>query len=459
MRRLKRLIFNNQKLNIFFPLNFGEKLYFMAIFGKRLFDNKMLLQFIHSQHRLAYFFNALIIPHWIIVGFLYIILGWYFTERAQAFDLTEDIQLHGFITQGYFLTSDNRIFGKSDEGGSFDYTEAGITGSWTPHSDFRFAAQVLFRRAGIGHKNDFELDFGLLDYTILSTVDYRLGVRLGRVKLPFGFYNETRDVLFTRPTILLPQSIYADAQRDLALSADGGLFYGEYRNDWGNMSLELGAGKPRGDSIDVELGILGDNFPGETYSELSYVGRLGYETQGGKFRMAITSARVDTRYDPKLLPPDDLLGGKDIFIPVIFSGQYNREKLSLTAEYAFRSVEDTGFGSGFDRKLIGESYYLQAEYRFRENWHFVLRYDVMYNDRNDKSGRKNEAKTGSPAHTWFAKDWTIGLRHYINPSFLIAAEYHSIDGTAWIVPIQDNPDPFDLKRRWNLFALAVSYRF
>lgn len=380
-------------------------------------------------------------------------------RSGEAYDLGHNVQAHGFLTQGYFLTTENRIFGTSDEGGSFNYTEAGFNVSWTPTSDIRLAGQVLLRRAGKGHENDVELDFGLLDYTALSTADYRLGLRLGRVKIPFGFYNETRDVLFTRPTILLPQSIYADAQRDLSLSADGGLIYGDYRQDWGNLSFELGMGIPRGTSVDTELGILGKNWPGRTDSKRSYVGRLSYDAPGGKYRLALSSAWVDTRYKPQDEPPDDLLNGKDIFTPVILSAQYNLEKWSLTAEYALRSVKDTGFGDLIDKDIVGESYYLQAEYRFDDRWQAVLRYDVLHNDRRDRNGKKVEAQFGYPAHTQFAKDWTVGVRYHLDQSFLIAAEFHAVDGTAWIVPLQDNDDPSKLGRYWNLFSLAASYRF
>ncbi|NTU63519.1 MAG: hypothetical protein HGB05_08970, partial [Chloroflexi bacterium] len=379
-------------------------------------------------------------------------------ERAQAFELADDIQVHGFLTQGYFLTSDNRIFGTSESGGSFDFTEIGINASWTPVTDLRLAGQLLFRRAGDGHEHDLELDFGLLDYTIFSRANYGLGMRLGRIKNPYGFYNETRDVLFTKPTILLPQSIYFERTRELSLSADGGLLYGEYRRERDYLTLELGMGIPRGANLDSELGLLGEDYPGKTHSKLSYIGRLGYDLESGKYRMAISSMWVDTRYDPKLLPPEDYTSMKFLFKPVIFSAQYNGDKISLTSEYAIRPFEQTILDNHFRRSIIGQSYYLQAQYRFKEDLEAIVRYDVLYNNRDDKSGQKYQALTGKPNYSQFAKDWTFGLRYYYNPSLLIAAEYHFVNGTAWL-PVQDNPDPSSLEQRWHLFSLAASYRF
>ncbi len=390
---------------------------------------------------------------------------WYVPNDARAAELFEDFNVHGFFTQEYFLTSDNNIFGTSSDGGSFDFTEVGLNASWSPIVDLRLAGQILFRRAGAGHEHDLELDFGLVDYTILSTADYRLGTRLGRYKNPYGFYNATRDVLFTKPSILLPQSIYFERTRELALSADGGLLYGEYRGEWGDLSLEFGIGIPRGDNLDTELVLVGANYPGETHSELSYIGQLAYELEGGKYRIAISSAWVDTRYDPKFLPPEvkildrsDLPSLKLLFKPMIFSAQYNQDKLSITSEYAIRRFEQIALDTQSSRSITGESYYLQALYRFDENLEAVLRYDALYNNREDRHGNKYQALTGKPNYTQFAKDWTFGLRYYVNSSFLVAAEYHHVNGTAWL-PIQDNPDPDRLERGWHMFSLAASYRF
>jgi hypothetical protein len=42
-----------------------------------------------------------------------------------------------------------------------------------------------------------------------------------------GLYNETRDVPFTHPGIFLPQVVYFDRVRNLVLSTDGAMLYGE----------------------------------------------------------------------------------------------------------------------------------------------------------------------------------------------------------------------------------------
>jgi len=52
-------------------------------------------------------------------------------QSSYALDLGQNLQVHGFLTQGYVKTTDNRFFGDSDsKNGSFDYTELGVNASF-----------------------------------------------------------------------------------------------------------------------------------------------------------------------------------------------------------------------------------------------------------------------------------------------------------------------------------------
>ncbi len=392
-------------------------------------------------------------------GWAVLVLSGGVCTGTGALEPLDDLQVHGFLTQGYFLTSSNRVFGHSEGDGSLDFIEAGINASWTPLPRLQLAAQLLFRRAGAGHESDFDLDFGLMDYAVLSTVDRQLGIRLGRIKNTLGLYNDTRDVAFTRPSILLPQSIYPESLRESSVSAHVAQVYGELRNRWGDLSLEFAGGFPRGDNLDTELAIFLQDFPGGFENELSFVGRLAYQLDGGRYKLAVSGAQVNTTYEPRLLPPDDLQAGSDRFEFLILSAQYNGERWGFTSEYALRHTEDQGFGPSFpDASFTGESYYFQGMYRVSAKWEAFVRYDVFYANRDDRDGAKTEALFGIPSRNLFAKDWTIGARYYVTPAFMVAAEYHHVYGAGWL-PRQDNPDLSATDKKWGLFALLVSYRF
>jgi len=383
-----------------------------------------------------------------------------YSAPLWSFDFAENLQFHGFASQGYSLTSENNFFGHSQNDGSFDYTEIGANASWLPLNHLQLSGQLLFRRAGETQPGNLLLDYGLLDYTLLSDETNRWGLRLGRVKNPTGFYNETRDVAFTRPSILLPQSIYPDSIRSLSLSSDGLSAYGERRTEYGDFFLTLGAGYPQAIDRELEPFFFGERLPGTFKSKLSYISRLLYEWNGGQVRAAVTYFKANLDYNSSNAPfPSDVPSGSLKIQPWIFSLQYNAEHWSLTGEYSLRNVNSQGFGQPTNT-LSQAAYYIQGSYRFSPHWEALLRYDVDYADRNDKNGKKLAASDlfGRPDYYWFAKDWTSGLTWNIIPEFMLRAEYHYVDGIRWL-PALDNPDLNDTSRHWNLFLIMASYRF
>lgn len=377
-------------------------------------------------------------------------------EHLDSANLNQ-LHVHGFLSQGYVKTNKNNFFGKSTGDGSFDFREIGLTASLRPLSKLQLSGQLLHRSAGEGSKGGIRIDFGFLDYNIINTPAKEFGVRLGRMKNPLGFYNDTRDVPFTRPSILLPQSIYFDRTRNLALASDGAQFYGESRADWGNITAQFGTVFPQVNDRDTEVSILGSGRLGDLKTRFSYIGRVLYEQADGRLRLAFSGAQVNAGYDPGRNDPLD--SGSLKFTPLILSAQYNAEHWSVTSEYALRMFHLQGFGvSALEQKFTGESIYLQGIYRFFSNWETVLRYDVLFTDRKDRSGKKFNELTGRPAHNRFARDLTFGLRWNATPAIMLSAEYHRIAGTAWLSPL-DNADLTRAGKHWNLFAFQASYRF
>ncbi len=149
-----------------------------------------------------------------------------FSCPAHALDLgVGDWQMHGFLSQGYTYTSGNDFFGNSRGAGSLDFTELGVNVLGHPLPDLLFAVQGLYRNAAGSDDLGFRLDYANLDLRLPLGVSTRIGVRAGRVKNTFGLYNEGRDAIWTRPSVLLPQSVYFDALalRQPELSSDGGI--------------------------------------------------------------------------------------------------------------------------------------------------------------------------------------------------------------------------------------------
>jgi hypothetical protein len=379
---------------------------------------------------------------------------------AQADNLSTSWQVHGFLSQGYNWTSKNNFYGNSDDAGSFEFTELGVNTSWQPLTGLQMAGQLVLRRAGETEDGSPHIDYGLIDYTVLSDMTNRWGVRVGRIKNPIGLYNETRDVIFTRPSILLPQSIYFDPIRTLLLSSDGLFFYGERLTRHGDFFFQAGAGYPLAVDREVEPFIFGRRLGGgEFESEISYISRFLYEWRGGRIRAAVTYLQANWEYDASGFSTA-LPSGSLQFEPWILSLQYNAENWSLTAEYSQRGLQIEDFFLFPDTSLTQEAYYLQGSYRFSERWEALLRYDAYFFDKKDRDGEQFAQidPLGRPAHSRFAKDWTVGLRWSVTPNFSVWAEYHRVDGTGWLPPL-DNPDPSDTERYWDLISIMASYRF
>ncbi|UZH08668.1 MULTISPECIES: hypothetical protein [unclassified Halomonas] len=369
----------------------------------------------------------------------------------------DTLQVHGFLSQALVITDDNNFFGHSSrDEGSLEFTEVGLNVSLRPHQDVLVAAQVLSRRAG-GDISDAEpkLDYGLIDYQMISNQQRNFGVQLGRIKNPFGFYNQTRDVAFTRPSILLPQSIYFDRTRSMALTGDGVTFYLEERLNNGVLRGQVGLGEPQaGDDLNQTLQL--NRIAGTFDPQQSAIAQVRYEHDGGRVVAAVSKAEVKSRIKSHQPGVSD---GDFYFTPWVFSLQYNQELWSLTAEYALRRSGLKNFDqSSLNFDTTGESWYLQYTRRFYDDWQWLIRYDSLISNRNDASGKAYEANGQGPAHTQFADDLTFGLQWTPHPQVMLAGEYHHVDGTGWL-PIQDNPDSSATSRRWNMWLFQLSLRF
>ena len=387
-------------------------------------------------------------------------LNWFRTT-----ELPGDFQIHGFASQAYISTSNNDVFGNSDNGGTFGFTEAGLNASVRPLPRLQLSAQVLSRRAGEGNTGMPRLDYAVFDYRLYSHEVNQFGIRVGRLKNPFGFYNDTRDVAFTRPGILLPQSIYFDRTRNLGLSGDSVQLYGETAvSSLGTFSTQFGTWLPIVSDKDTELSILGALPRGQLNREVSYIGRGIFETNDKRLRLGVSGIWLNTSYDPNSTLNDPVGAGSFQFTPVYFSAQYNMERWSLTSEYAIRHLKyDHNFGLDNTGKvsnpvnginIYGESFYVQGEYRFTPKWEGLIRYDVLFTDRSDRDGSRSKVP-----HSRFAKDITVGLRWNVTPQFMLRAEYHHVNGTGWLSRLDNPASEGPLSQHWDFYAVQASYRF
>jgi hypothetical protein len=367
-----------------------------------------------------------------------------------------EYQVHGYAAQGFVLSQDNNFFGDSTDG-SFNYYEAGINAAVQVSPKLLVAAQAAVRDAGISDDGSGRLDYALVDYRLVSEATTQAGLRAGKVKNALGFYNETRDVVFTRPSILLP-SIYSDNQnqRSLVFTAPGaqvygGTFTGAHELSFsGTVNTERDVREPD-ERLLVQLPV-----PFDLRVDNSWNVQLMDSIDGGRWQFAYSHFSVQFRMTTDI----NLLGRFDVDADV-FSARFNAERFTITAEYALVGNDNlvTLLGAPLLRqKVRADNGYLQAEYRIDPRWTVMTRMDSAYRNRHDRSGREfAAANPGADRRSQVSHDFTIGVHWSPDEHWGVWAEHHWINGTASLQPLENPPPVRD--QRWSMLMLMAGYKF
>lgn len=365
-----------------------------------------------------------------------------------------DYQIHGFAAQAYLLSEGNSYYGHSEDG-SHDFYEVGINGSVNLGHGVLASAQGVLRDAGRTESGKPRLDYALVDWAALQTPKATGGVRLGRVKNAFGLHNDTRDVMFSRPGVLLPSVYFEGAGlRSLFFSSDGAQIYGTRILGEHEFGLQFTAALNRELSDREKLSLSGGmNLPIDVEVEDLFFTRLSDDWDGGRVNLALSHVHAGLVVEPTTAFPLNANFDADIYM---LSARYNAERYSLTAEYAnTRSKGHSSLGGPIDSASDG--FYLQGDYRFSPAWSSFLRYDASFSDLHDRDGSDAAAESGEPRHSRFAHAAVAGLNWTHGAHWGVRAEVHRIYGTS-TAPALDNPDGAD-DAHWTLFAIMAGYRF
>lgn len=414
----------------------------------------------------------------------------------------EGLAVHGALTQGVFTSDKNDFYGDTSSSASFEYTQASINLSFRPLPKLRLAGQFIYQNVGGIKSDEVDVDYLFADWQIFSGLDSTVGFRFGRFKNPLGLYNETSDIIFTRPSILLPQSVYPESARNVLLSTDGLLIYSDLFTDSGEYHFFLGYGLPRVDET-PRLPI-DENVAGKIRDEWLSVAGAYFESSSGAWKVGATGmyGGSDYEYFPTSIPLNvleanlaafgvppginaaDIVDGIQIgqvkgevaATTIVAFIQYLYADWTFTAEHIWQNFDaaldpvSVSVIPGFfpvtpppvtvdpSVDYWSDGYYLQIEKRFNPRFSGFLRWDVRYEDRDDKNGSEYSATYGIPRYFAFGKDASIGMRWDITENFMFNAELHFTDGTNWI-PLSEGVSRQDQSRYWNLAAAALSYRF
>ncbi|MCP4353173.1 MAG: hypothetical protein GY795_47590 [Desulfobacterales bacterium] len=396
------------------------------------------------------------------------------SENIYAFDLEKklnSIDIHGFISQGFIKSDRNNLYARAEDG-TFQFSEFGINFYSELADHLHAGIQFFSMDMGDVGNNEIMVDWVFGDY---RWKDW-MGFRAGKIKVPYGFYNYTRDADMVRTNIFLPQSVYNVSTRDSVNALRGIGIYGHlFPSVLGSVSYEIQYGEMYIDG-DGALARFLENalsqslqLPELDITEFdignTYTGSLIWKTPLEGLRLGGCIMRFDGKADFKTPEGTPLPYDIESSELTTLSIEYTYENLVLAAEYlkaetdtVTRRYIQTGQVPVIIKipvKASTKGYYFSAAYRFADWFELGTYYSVYYPNKNDKQGENFEAR-GQPGYKAWLKDIVVSTRFDINEYWIFKLEGHFIDGAATMLS-KHNPDGVD--KNSFLLAVKVTYNF
>jgi hypothetical protein len=381
-------------------------------------------------------------------------------RRANAGDgpLSLPVDVHGFVSQGFFITTDNNYLARSERG-TFEFNEVGLNFTKGITDELRVGMQLFARDLGpIGNYKP-QFDWFYLDYRFRDW----LGLRAGRTKLPFGLYNEDSDIDSARVPILLPQSVYPTTQRDFLLAQTGFELYGyvplaaagalDYRLYGGTIFVDNTTLASPGATVkNVDVPYLAGG-------RAMWVTPLDGLRAGGSFQAL--RLNIDYTFDAATVAalkqgnyvPASFDGIFKYEVPVrlwVASVEYSAHDVLLAAEYSrWRADYSTTPPIVPDGDVTSTRWYVMGSYRASSWVSPGLYYSLVQN-----------GVPGPNTRDKYQQDAAFTLRFDITNNWLVKLEEHYMRGTQALTPALNSGQSLaTLKREWGVFMLKTTAYF
>ncbi len=383
-------------------------------------------------------------------------------QEANAFSASKDFQLHGFISQG-LIDVDGSDFVNDDGELSAELTEVGLNASYQLSNKFRLAGQVVYLDGGNRYPQGARVDYALLDWSAFTDEHWQANVYLGRFKNNHWLYASSRDVPFARPSIILPQSIYFDGFRDIAVGSDGIASKVSYSSDnYGNFDWQLSYGSSP-ISKEQTQNILSEYAQGDAEQDYETQTSIYWRPTFSSWRFGMSLLDSDFTYDSAGQALNDAFTDSDFsFQFYTLNALYEGEKWEFSGEvYQQRFSQDGFYFPDFKRVTVGQGFYLQTRYQVTKKLTLLARYEDFYLDKDDKDGKQLEQDSGgrAPYYFGFHKDITLGLNYDINSNFSARMEYHWVKGAGRLTPIVVPNTQINDSENWQMWAVQLMYWF
>lgn len=420
-----------------------------------------------------------------------VVVGFCLLPAISKASENSDVEIHGFISQGYLRTDHNNYMAETKGKGSFEFNELGLNFGTDLTDKLHIGMQFFARDLGENGNDDLVLDWAFADYRLRDW----LGFRVGRIKTSFGYYNAIRDFDVLRTGVFAPQSVYPELLRDTYSFVKGVSLYGYKATGLlGNVTYNYTTG-------------LFNISEESAYKEALNDFWSAYQLDAQKMEVGMSHV-FDCQWET---PVTGLtLGGtyyltEDLYVEGPLSGWFAEDRNKITyfkenmdshgfflllryslgnavlmGEYWINTIEavidvekteggDQGYLPASD--LVNEGWYGSFSYRFNETFEAEYTYSVFYPDTDNRDGHAVFKESGASKQMGYAnlpkiffgedfeawkKTSTFSFRFDINENWLVKLEAAYNDGFGDYT-FADNSE--GLKRYWWLYAAKVTYNF
>lgn len=383
---------------------------------------------------------------------------YFFSSNAMASE--KNFQLHGFISQG-LIDVNGSNFVNDDGDISAELTELGLNGSYQLNSTLRLAGQVVYLDGGNRYAKGVRIDYALLDWSVYDSYRWQANVYLGRFKNNHWLYSSTRDIPFARPSIILPQSVYFDGFRDIAVGGDGiAIKISHSDDDYGDFDLYLSYGTSEISDEQAEI-ILSKLAQGKIKQDYDAQASFYWQPAFSSWRFGISA--LDSAFSYNTNDNFDFFVDGDFsFKYYTMNALYEGENWEFSGEIHQQQFITEGFyNPQYYGSPIGQGLYLESRYKVNKKLTLLARYERFYNDKNDKNGEKLEEETGGlvPAYFAYHRDTTVGMSYDFTSSFSLRLEYHWLQGAGRLTPVVLPNSKVNDSKNWHLWAVQLMYWF
>ena len=377
---------------------------------------------------------------------------------AAYADDEPDFTWHGYISQGLtqsvdskFITYDNDI--------TTELSEVGVNGHYQLASNLSIAGQVVYLDGGNRFEQGTRLDYLFVDWTVPDIAGWRVQLHMGRYKNRHWLYSVTRDVPQTRDTVILPQSVYFDGFRDVALGSNGlqASFTKYTRDDIWEVNWSYGRSTINEDQKNY---LLGDEARGEIKQDFVHQASIFWQPATMNWKLGVSWLDSDFRYIPN--EPDTRFKGRSNIRRFMLSMQYFGENWQFSSE-VMREIQDFNglFLPEYVDKRTGEGGFIQFRYLFNNKLSGLVGYDTYTNNVDDPNGRILEAESFGliPSYFGYMDTISVGARWDIAPQWRLQAEHHWVEGATRAVSLLDPDIKQHTQKNWRMWSVQLMYWF